>query len=443
MLLGITMALRTAGPAVGFVLGYLCLNLYINPYLTPVIDRNDPRWIGAWWLGWIILGSIMTIFSLLLALFPRKLRKAEVAEDPEKTNKSVCELKQIEHKIVTPVVPEQKIEPVKNEVGLKDFKKAMKRVLSNPLLLANNFCAVFYILGVAGYFNFYNKYLETQFHSSAASASMFAGVTTVLSMVIGFVVAGVFISKMRPRTSYLLGWNVIVGLTYMAGELILMFISCEENGLDGQTINYGVLNSDLACNANCSCESSAYSPVCFANGNQTFFSSCHAGCSQVLNTRGKRIYGDCSCLPSVEDVVTQGPCNVDCFSKLFFFIGIQCLIQLIGCSGRITTVLVNYRSIEVRDKELAQGLALFTISLFAFIPGPIIYGKIIDSSCIVWDNTCGKRGNCWVYDKWKFRFNINLASLCFTFVAVILDCVVWYLGKNLKLYEESAESKKT
>lgn len=45
------MALRTVGPAVGFVLGYACLSLYIDPTLTPVIAKKDPRWLGAWWLG--------------------------------------------------------------------------------------------------------------------------------------------------------------------------------------------------------------------------------------------------------------------------------------------------------------------------------------------------------------------------------------------------------
>lgn len=46
-----TMALRSVGPVGGFVLGYLCLNSYIDPSLTPTIRRNDPRWLGAWWLG--------------------------------------------------------------------------------------------------------------------------------------------------------------------------------------------------------------------------------------------------------------------------------------------------------------------------------------------------------------------------------------------------------
>jgi hypothetical protein len=35
----------------GFALGSGCLNVYIDPSVTPVITKRDPRWLGAWWLG--------------------------------------------------------------------------------------------------------------------------------------------------------------------------------------------------------------------------------------------------------------------------------------------------------------------------------------------------------------------------------------------------------
>lgn len=67
--------MRTLGPAIGFVLGPLCLSIYIDPSLTPIIDKTDARWMGAWWLGWIILGFLMLLFSVLISLFPKHLPK--------------------------------------------------------------------------------------------------------------------------------------------------------------------------------------------------------------------------------------------------------------------------------------------------------------------------------------------------------------------------------
>lgn len=82
-------------------------------------------------------------------------------------------------------------------------------------------------------------------------------------------------------------------------------------------------------------------------------------------------------MPEPTDIVKQGPCKINCLYPFVIFVAVQCLIQMIGCSGRITNVLINYRTVEPRDKPLAQGISLFMISLLAFIPGPIIYGKVI------------------------------------------------------------------
>ena len=39
------------GPAIGYALASLCLKFYISPSLTPTVGTDDPRWLGAWWLG--------------------------------------------------------------------------------------------------------------------------------------------------------------------------------------------------------------------------------------------------------------------------------------------------------------------------------------------------------------------------------------------------------
>lgn len=74
--LGISYFLKTLGPAIGYALASVCLKVYISPTLTPTINNKDPRWLGAWWLGWIILGCIIFVFASLLALFPKQLPRA-------------------------------------------------------------------------------------------------------------------------------------------------------------------------------------------------------------------------------------------------------------------------------------------------------------------------------------------------------------------------------
>ncbi|KAK8733339.1 hypothetical protein OTU49_006590, partial [Cherax quadricarinatus] len=91
-------------------------------------------------------------------------------------------------------------------------------------------------------------------------------------------------------------------------------------------------------------------------------------------------------------------------------------------------------SVADEDKGLALGTLTVFISLLGFIPAPIIMGAIIDSSCQVWDQSCGVSGNCWLYDSDKFRTIIHLVPAVFTFISVFGDLVVYYYSHELDLY---------
>ena len=64
--------------------------------------------------------------------------------------------------------------------------------------------------------------------------------------------------------------------------------------------------------------------------------------------------------------------------------------------------------------------------LFGSIPGPIIVGALFDSSCLYWQEECGSRGNCWVYDNndlslrmFGVSTGVRVASVIFAFCAWI------------------------
>ena len=56
--LGVSYFLGLFGPAIGFALSSYCLTIYISPYLTPVINMDDPRWLGAYWMGKLVHKNI-------------------------------------------------------------------------------------------------------------------------------------------------------------------------------------------------------------------------------------------------------------------------------------------------------------------------------------------------------------------------------------------------
>lgn len=74
------------------------------------------------------------------------------------------------------------------------------------------------------------------------------------------------------------------------------------------------------------------------------------------------------------------------------------------------------------------------------IPGPIIFGRIIDSTCLVWNKTKnGRKGNCLLYDPVKFRYYLHSGSGFFIVIGVFFDFWIWYYGRHMDLYGDESD----
>lgn len=82
-------ALRILGPTIGFGFAYVILRIYIVPTLTPVIPKDDQRWMGDWWLGWILIGILMFVFAGIIGSFPTNLKREETDLANEKCGGSI------------------------------------------------------------------------------------------------------------------------------------------------------------------------------------------------------------------------------------------------------------------------------------------------------------------------------------------------------------------
>ncbi|KAH8267512.1 hypothetical protein KR018_006415 [Drosophila ironensis] len=498
LMLSVAMALRMIGPVVGFLFGYISLNTFIDPSKTPLIDNKDPRWLGAWWLGWVILGTLMCLFSGLIGLFPKQLPKAKQegrtnSHLPMALRQTKEELKREENlSNLSRFSSNAALDNIGAAAGgnaelpkLKDFPRALMRLLRNKLLIFNILSAVFYILGASGFMTFLTKYMEVQFHKSSQEATIIVGPVSILGMVVGLIGSGLVLSKMKPHVSKVLMWNVIVGCIYMLGQISYAFLYCPDTF---SMTHVGQLNLTNACNSNCSCDGISYTPVCHEPTDTTFFSACHAGCRGYNATT--KMYEDCSCLASKtstanaaerllklleptpepewdttnadfllgdvpilndendfeekllsrvrrstgDEIVRPGICMQNCNWTFWVFSITSMVLNWFGSSGRVGNVLVNYRAVATEDKSFAQGLALMMISLFALIPGPIMFGRLIDSTCLVWAKTCNGNGNCQLYDQSRFRYSLNFLSCVLTFFGMFFDFLVWYYGRDLDIY---------
>ena len=55
---------------------------FVHHLVTPSFGQNDPRFIGAWWLSFVIVGILLFIAAVPMLFFPFQFKNATVkAED--------------------------------------------------------------------------------------------------------------------------------------------------------------------------------------------------------------------------------------------------------------------------------------------------------------------------------------------------------------------------
>lgn len=135
-LISLSYFLRLLGPAGGYALASFCLKIYISPELSPTIDNNDPRWLGAWWLGWLILAVSLFGFAFVMCMFPKQLPRAAVRQ------RIASERRKRGMKIVE---PENHVDEI--PASLSDMMVTFKRLLGNATFMLNNLASIFYYFG--------------------------------------------------------------------------------------------------------------------------------------------------------------------------------------------------------------------------------------------------------------------------------------------------------
>lgn len=118
----------------------------------------------------------------------------------------------------------------------------------------------------------------------------------------------------------------------------LYFLGCDNMKMSGVTLPYYNSSSLLEttaspfqvnltadCNRGCDCSPNYLEPICGRNG-ITYFSPCHAGCSQVGGPRHIQNYNNCACIADRHQevtaipIATAGPCPQTCKAMVPFLI---------------------------------------------------------------------------------------------------------------------------
>ncbi|XP_035689314.1 solute carrier organic anion transporter family member 4C1-like [Branchiostoma floridae] len=437
--LGIMQISKGLAIAVGFLLGGQLLGFYIDvdkaDPVPPAGGVSDPRWLGAWWLGFFIMGAALLFMSVIYGGFTQNFFESSVEEIHDTTSMTSSRSRMV-------------------LTAIRDISGEVLALGCNVCLMCSIFAFLFNGMVFAGITTYAIKSLEVQFGLPPGRASFMIGATIVPGAVLGAILSGVLMKRWRVGVKGALKMaSVFAGVTVMFSTFVL--IRCPNMDFAGVTVPYHnrlappatpvVVGSAILsnCNRNCTC-STYYNPVCGRNG-MTYFSPCHAGC--VEHDLQTQTYSTCLCVGSdlapavfssnsTDPDVMPGYCESGCgLLPLMLALNFGWATSLSAVAPIILFVLL--RSVEERQRSMALGMTNLVGRLLGTIPGPIMFGALVDRSCLLWGQTCGERGACLLYD--TANMSSYLFSATFTCNFLALGCMLVALyGWERKRRDERA-----
>ncbi|XP_059154805.1 solute carrier organic anion transporter family member 2A1-like isoform X2 [Physella acuta] len=427
--------------------------------LTPL----HPKWIGAWWLGYVLIGCASLIAAIPLFFFPKTIQSQKsksselTARSPNKDNLQSTKLlldsvpcenipmdnitqsvdtTTRENRLLMDTTRENRLlmdttrenEP-KAIVTLEDFQEkesymskvkrkrqmnkaalvfshfkgfcmCMRRLLTNPVYMCVVVSNCFIIFNVSGGSAFGAKYLENMFNLPAYKANYILAGQTFTASCLGVFIGGFVTRRLKMTPLAALKFTIVVYVIALAGTAAGFFLQCEQPAVHGRS------REQIECNRDCDCKDESYFPVCGQDG-ITYYSPCLAGCSGF-----DKVYTNCTCVPGGEARI--GTCDYGCW-HLYVYVLCMGIRQLFSPMSVVPKVIVVIRSVNRADRAMAVGLNAFVTSIFGWLLGPVVFGMMIDGICVIWEAGCGGRGRCLLYDhailKRKFHAYIAVPSL--------------------------------
>ncbi|XP_016335907.1 solute carrier organic anion transporter family member 2B1-like [Sinocyclocheilus anshuiensis] len=407
--LGILFAITVIGPAFGYMMSSVLLRFYVDvdKMYSKYIDLNndDPRWVGAWWLGFLIAATLLLLTSLPYLFFPRKMSREEIIEAPvEPSTEKMMEDKKPKTDMM---------EEVSLTEFLKSFPKIVMRTLRNPIYLLVVLAQVNLAAMVAGLATFMGKFIERQFAQTVSFSNLMMGGLNIPSAMLGIMAGGVILRKLGLTVRSSAAMCTVAVFVSIMFAIPLLFIGCPTQKVSG--INYNI--SSHQCSNACSCSDEAFNPVCGSDGVE-FRSPCHAGCKTKIPNKDKVLnYTDCECVASIGSpgFALPGPCGNGCNNRLIPFMILSSFTCFVASLSHTTSFMMILRTVTPEDKSFALGIQFMLFRVLAFLPAPVLYGRAIDTACILWGKKCSKITSCRYYDLDLFRHRFLGLQIFFIF----------------------------
>lgn len=443
--IGIYYTMAVFGPALGYILGGQFLKLYTDIGVdTDALGLTSASsvWVGAWWIGFVMAAGIGVLVAIPLAGFPKVLPGA-LKIQAEKVSEMHQKLKDSQ--------------AAQSGFGTKlsDLPASFKYLMCNPTFLFLSLAGASEGMLVSGLATFMPKIIESQFSIPASSAALLVGLVTVPGAGGGTFIGGYLVKRLKLKCSGIIKMCIIYSAICLCFGLVFI-IYCPNTKFFG--LNYKPENNSFnnqtdflsGCNSGCDCSRKHYDPIC-GTDNVLYYSPCFAGCQNMYPIEGSKVYENCTCIDSLgEDFVLPGlnqtvviqarrsKCVNNC-TYLPAFLTLLFLCMLFTFLVSMPSLSATLRCVADSQKSFALGIQWITVRLLGTIPAPIIFGRLIDLSCMEWQESCDGSGACIFYDNRVMNRNTLIIACILKSLSTIFFFTAWFLYKPPETGEEGEE----
>jgi hypothetical protein len=308
--------------------------------------------------------------------------------------------------------------------------------LRNPTFVTCIVLGIFESIVINGFSAFMPKILEAILSTTPTIASYLSSVV-IFAAAAGVMLGGIVIRQMNLQVAGML--KMIFVCHVVALVLITSFlIQCPARdfvgitlGYDQQKVKNGVPTLHSTCNVECDCKSE-WNPVCHKDTGHIYYSACYAGCTSKTQTAtGDDLWSNCQCLNSdvysnvttVAEPSTElqgGFCLKECGWPMWVFLALLFFSVVASFASGIPSQQIMLRVVPFQQRTLGIGVHWTFLRLLGFIPGGVLFGLMIDTTCLKWQKSaCGKKQSCLVHDPSRLSWTIMAVAVVCKLVSIL------------------------